>query len=227
VKVIRNFVAVGVLFATGAFASNLLSNGSFESASSGNVFDNGANPYHNGYGDALAVGSTTLANWSIITNGVSWLYTGDFGLTPQAGSYFLDLTGYVDGAIGGVSQGVTLASTGNYALTFWLGVNSSVTGDGGPVQLTASAGTAVGTTSSTFTSPSTGWTLETLDFSAAAGNVTISLVGTSVPTGGKYIGLDNVDLEYLGTSVPEPAMILPLALAGAFFVVSRRKRARQ
>ena len=82
-----------------------------------------------------------------------------------------------------------------------------------------------------FTSGSGGtgnvWTLETLDFSiATAGNYTVSLAGV-YSAGHTYIGLDNLDLEFTGSGVPEPAMSIPIALAGVFFVLSRRKRARQ
>jgi hypothetical protein len=231
VKLIRNFVAVGVLFASGAWANSLI-NGSFELASTGNTFSNNSNPYGNGDGEQLVAGSTSLGNWSIINNPVSWLYNGDFGLTPQAGSYFLDLTGYYDPTpFGGVTQAVYLA-VGNYTLSFYLGYSGAGgTGTaGGPVSVAASATEGTSTTlySNTFTSGSglsgNNWALETsAPFSVTtAGTVTISLVGK---TGNQYIGLDNVDLEQAGTGVPEPAMILPLALAGALFVLGRRKRA--
>jgi hypothetical protein len=228
VKLIRNFVLVGVLFASGAWANSLI-NGSFELASTGNTFSNTSNPDSGAYGDNLTVGSTILGNWSIINNPVSWLLNGDFGLTPQAGSYFLDLTGYTDPTpFGGVSQAVSLA-VGNYTLSFYLGYSGTGT-TGGPVSVAASA-TEGSTTLYSHPFTATGglsgnnWVLETsAPFSVTtAGTVTISLVGA---TGNQYIGLDNVDLEQAGTGVPEPAMILPLALAGALFVLGRRKRAR-
>jgi hypothetical protein len=226
VKLIRNLVVVGVLFATGAFAANLLTNGSFESG----TYSNNSNPYGNGYGENLNVGSSSLTGWSIVTDSVSWLYTGDFSLTPENGSYFLDLTGYTDTTpLGGVSQTVYLTA-GSYTLTFWVAYSGTGSA-GGPVSVVATASENSTTLDSqTFTTSSGSgtnvWTEETLSFTVTtSGNVTISLVGGSAK---QYIGLDNVDLEQTGGgSVPEPAMSLPLALAGAFFVLSRRKRARQ
>jgi hypothetical protein len=231
VKLIRNFVLVGVLFASGAFAANLLLNPSFDLGTFNNSSYSGSNT-----GQALPVGSSSMNNWSIIANGnsavsLAWLQTGDFGLASEDGSLFLDLTGYNDATpFGGVSQTVSgLTVGGNYALSFWIGVNFAKTNAGGPVTVTTGA---IGDQLATpFTTSSSGsgsvWTKETLNFTANSSSGVISLVGTSVPQSGQYIGLDNVDLEYLGTGVPEPAMILPLALAGAFFVLSRRKRARQ
>jgi hypothetical protein len=224
VKLIRNLMLVSVLFASGAFA-NMLINGSFELGSFNN---NSAGP---SFGQALAVGSASLNGWSIIGNGnnavsLAWLQTGDFNLTSENGSLFFDLTGYNDATpFGGVSQTVNLA-VGNYTLSFWLGY-SGAGSTGGPVSVKATVGNQPGVV---FTSGSSAnlnvWTQETLSFSiATAGNVAISLVGNSVPTGNQYIGFDNVDLEQAG--VPEPAMSIPLALAGALFVLSRRKRARQ
>jgi hypothetical protein len=228
VKLIRNFLLVGVLFATGAFANNLLTNGSFEL---GSFVDNGHG------GDALSVGSTfgsplTTTGWTVTTAALFWLNnSGYYSATPEAGSYFVDLA-YAN-PFAGVSQVVNLAA-GSYALTFYLGsyVGTTAPNGAGPVYLTASASENSQTlaTNSSFSSPSGGsgnvWGQQTLNFSVAtAGNVTINLVGTYAQNH-TYLGLDNVDLEYLGTSAPEPAMILPLAFAGALFVLGRRKRAR-
>ena len=223
-KQIRNFVLVGVLFAGGAFANNLLTNGSFELG----TFVNDGNGEQ-----LLNAGSTTMTGWTV--NGgtgatLSWLNNTNTygGVATPYGSYFLDLTGYYDtNPFAGVQQIVSLAA-GNYSLTFYLGSYQSSTAPkaGGPVSLTATAGT----TSNTFTTPSSGsgnvWGLQTLNFSVAtAGNVTISLVGVYAANH-SYLGLDNVDLELVTSGVPEPAMSIPLALAGVLFVLGRRKRAR-
>ncbi len=226
-KLIRNLLLGGVLFASGAFANNLLTNGSFES---GTFVDTSGGCG----GDSLPAGSTAMTGWTVIatTGPVAWLANGGAcygGVAAQGGTMFLDLTGITGDAspFGGVQQTVDGLAAGNYALTFYLGYLGTGAA-GGPV----SAKVTVGTQPSVeFTSGSGGtgnvWTLETLDFSiATAGNYTVSLAGV-YSAGHTYIGLDNLDLEFTGSGVPEPAMSIPIALAGVFFVLSRRKRARQ
>jgi hypothetical protein len=234
VKLIRNFLLGGVLFASGAFASNLLTNGSFES---GTFADNSG-----GCGaESLAPSSAAMTGWTVIagTGPIAWLNTSNCyasGLNAENGTMFLDLTGITgDTTVGGVQQttSLSLVAGNTYALTFYLGYfGTGTTGAGGPVSVVASATNSNESLGQTFTAgmpgggSATNWTLETLSFTVVANApVTIGLAGV-YSAGHTFIGLDNVDLELTGSGVPEPAMSIPLALAGAFFVLSRRKRAR-
>jgi hypothetical protein len=222
VKLIRNFVAVGVLFASGAFAANLLTNGSFE----GGAFIAPGGTGYNCAGQQLPIGSTTMTGWTVTTAAALWVSNTncDGGIAAQDGSQFVDLTGYNDTTpFAGLSQTLSTLPVGNYALTFYLGYYGTGA-TGGPVSVKVSAGNQ---SNVLFTSGSGGttnvWTLETLNFSVATVGTTISVLGNG---GTKYIGVDNFDLEQAGSGVPEPAMSIPLALAGVLFVLGRRKRAR-
>jgi len=134
-------------------------------------------------------------------------------LSASNGSFFLDLTNYQVGApFAGVSQTVATTPGATYSLSFDLG---SSTFWGRPDSITASA---VGT-SQTFISPSTGgnndWQSVSMQFVASSATTTVRLQGAS---GHNYIGLDNVDVEFVSGPVPVPEpttlALLGLGLAG-------------
>ncbi len=181
-----------------AHAANLLTNGSFEDTT--NFVDQGNDTMD------LNVGSTSMPGWTVSgSHYVSWIGpTNPFNLTasPSGGSYFLDLTGYINGApFSGVTQTIATTPGASYLLTFDLGSSPQWGLQDG---LTATAGSA----SAVFTSTNSGsqtnlWQPESLAFTASGAATTISLVGNS---GGNYIGLDNVSVVQTVAGVPEPAM---------------------
>jgi hypothetical protein len=147
-----------------------------------------------------------MPGWTVTgSHYVSWIGpTNPFNLTasPSGGSYFLDLTGYIDGApFSGVSQTITTIPGATYLLTFDLGSSPQWGVQDG---LTATAGSA----SAVFTSTNSGaqtnlWQAESLAFTAVGTTTTISLIGHS---GFDYIGLDNVSVVQTAAGVPEPAI---------------------
>jgi hypothetical protein len=190
---IRAF-ACAVFIATGAVSFSasaaIVTNGSFETITN----------FVPDVNDTMSLdpGSTAMTGWTVVNGTLAWIGpTNPFnGLTAQNGGYFLDLTGYHDNVpYGGVSQTIATTAGGHYALTFYLGSSAQY---GVPDSITASAGSASGTFTSTDPTSNNAWQLETLLFTATGPSTLISLVGNS---GNQYIGLDNVAVE----AVPEPS----------------------
>jgi hypothetical protein len=207
-------VACALLVSGAASAANLVTNGSFEN---GSFTDNTGQDT-----DSLPLGSTAMTGWTVSgSEGLAWIGpTNPFGLTASDGSYFLDLTGYSDGApFSGVTQTISTVAGAHYSLTFDLG---SSTNWGIPDGITASAGSTSGTFTSTNTTSTNAWESETLNFTAAGTSTAISLLGEQ---GDAYIGLDDVSVVETSGPIPEPAtwvmLIGGMAAVGA---AARRRR---
>jgi hypothetical protein len=217
-------------------AANLLTNGSFEdttnfSANSGNdtmiLCSTATSPCpYNPPGS-----STSITGWTVIGasgSELAWIgpsnpYSGSASYASD-GSYFLDLTGYNNGApYGGVTQSITTTPGSSYQLSFDLGDDQAYNGGYDSDAITASAGS----TSQTFyssTDPSTDdWTTQTLDFTATGATTAISLTGAQ---GWAYIGLDNVSVTLAAnaTSAPEPTSLALFGAGLASLGLLRRKR---
>ena len=195
----------------------LLTNGSFEDTTN---FVSGGNDTMD-----LSVGSTLMPGWTVArSHYISWIGpTNPFGITASAGKYFLDLTGYIDGApFGGVSQTFATHAGATYSLTFDLGSDPNYGIQDG---LSVSAGSV---SDLVFTSTNDGtqhslWQSESLSFAATGSSTTISFIGDS---GQAYIGLDNVGVVQTSGGVPEPgtwAMML-VGFAGLGYAGVRRVR---
>ena len=139
------------------------------------------------------------------------------------GSFFLDLTNYqLVPPFAGVSQTVATIPGATYSLSFDLG---SSTFWGRPDSITASAAGAL----QTFTSPTSGgnndWQSVLMQFVASSTTTTVLLQGAS---GFNYIGLDNVDVEFVSgpgpRPIPEPATLALLGFGLASLAVARRRK---
>jgi len=199
---------------TGGTQANLLTNGSFESG----AFVNEGNDTM-----SLAPGSNVIDDWTVIvvTDHTAWIGAANpFGLSASDGSFFLDLTNYQAGApFAGMSQTVATTPGATYSLSFDLGSSSLW---GLPSSIIASAAG----TSQTFTSPMTGvnvWTNASMQFVASSATTTVLLQGAS---GVNYIGLDNVDVEFVSGPglVPEPTTLALLGLCLAGLLATSRRR---
>ena len=165
-----------------------------------------------------------ITGWTVITDTTAWIgATNPFGLSASNGSFFLDLTNYQAGPpFAGMSQTIATIPGATYSLSFDLG---SSTFWGRPDSITASAAG----TSQTFTSPSTGgnndWQSVLMQFVASSTTTTVLLQGAS---GFNYIGLDNVDVEFVSgpgpRPVPEPTTLALLGLGLASLAVARRRK---
>lgn len=193
--------------------ANLLTNGSFES---GAFVDQGSNTM------SLASGSNVITGWTVVTDTTAWIGpTNPWTLSASDGSYFLDLTNYQAGApFAGMSQTISTTPGATYSLSFDLGSSSTY---GLPDSITASAAG----TSQTFFSSATGvnqWKSITMHFVATSATSTVLLQGAS---GRDYIGLDNVDVEFVsgpGTGLPEPTTLVLLGLGFGALVAARHRK---
>ena len=218
----KSRTASQVLFLAAAFGAatspqaNLLTNGSFESG----AFVNEGNDTM-----SLAAGSTVITGWTVVTDTTAWIgATNPFGLSASNGSFFLDLTNYQAGApFAGMSQAIATTPGATYSLSFDLG---SSTFWGRPDSITASAAGTL----QTFTAPTTGgsnndWQSVSMQFVASSAITTVLLQGAS---GINYIGLDNVDVEFVSGpgpgQIPEPNTLALLGLGLASLAVSRRRK---
>lgn len=168
-------VAPGLSNSSVFAASNLVTNGSFESSCTGGF-------------ETLVAGSTAITGWTVTSGTVDWMCTL---WESQDGDRDLDMTGYSDGT---VTQDIVTESGKVYTMTFWMAGNPA---GGNPIKsMTVSADS----TSETFTFDTTdktftdmGWVQNTLIFIADDANTTL----TFTSNGDTFYGptLDNVSVE--------------------------------
>ena len=174
------------LFAIHAGAVNLVTNGSFENATS--LVAN----------STLAPGATNLSGWEVIGSGnLIWCNSSAYCARPASdGTYSLDLTGLTNIApYAGVSQSISTTPGVRYQFEFALAGRSDST----PVSVVAAAGPTI----QTFFNASSEWSLQSLYFIATTIETSVSLTGLSAGLSGLIIQVDNVQVQ--ASPVPEPA----------------------
>jgi hypothetical protein len=203
-----------VVFTAAASLSHasLVTNGSFELGS----FGGGVNG-----NESLAIASTAMTGWTVITDSISWLNGNAFSLAPFSGDQFLDLTDANDtGVSGRVTQTIATVAGSNYLLTRWLGSTTLYPSENANA---ASAGSTTATFTGAAPTSFATWTQCYMAFTATGSTTAISLQGAGA-TGYQFLGLDNVNVELVPGGVPEPgSLALPmLGLAGSGVVSARR-----
>lgn len=208
----HGFAVLASIFCAVGAQANLLSNGSFESG----AFVNQGNDTM-----SLAVGSTAITGWTVVTDTTAWIGpTNPFGLTASNGGYFLDLANYQPGGpFAGVRQTITTIVGATYALSFDLGGSTFW---GRPDSIMASAAGQ----SATFVTPSTGtnndWYHESMQFTAVSTSTVVLFQGM---TGVNYVGLDNASVDLVSLPVSEPASWVLLMGGLAMLGVRARRHA--
>lgn len=156
--------------------------------------------------DDLQYGSTAITGWTVFgASDVAWIENGnDYtdNLSADDGSYFLDLTGYKDGApYGGVEQTFDTIAGDVYDVSFALGYDlyydDTYEGSANTPGITVQA---VGDPQYFYTGTLTGdqWQIENFVFTADSSSTTLSFQGISEGGGSgnvAYIGLDNVQVQ--------------------------------
>jgi hypothetical protein len=166
----------------------------------------------------LSTGSTALPGWTVVSDSISWLPNANpWGLSTPSGSMFVDLTGaHDDGSFGGISQTIITVPSQTYRLSLSLGSQQNDPAFSGPMSVMVSAGAS--SQSFTFSPSGSGnqWGVFSFDFVATSSSTLLTVVGTG-SGGGKYLGLDNLQVQ----AVPEPATLL-FPLGGLLLVCARR-----
>lgn len=223
---VRTIVLVAAVLALSlasrASAANLLTNGSFES---------GTYTFGSDGAVGLAVGSPAITGWTVVTNTVAPIEASNsYTIVPEDGNVMVDLQGYSDSSpYGGLTQDVATSPGTEYDLSFWIGVQNSISYAVGPASVTASAGATSQTFTNNLTAAGNQWEQFNLDFTASAATTTVTLSGTST-AGGAYIGLDNAVLQAVtgpgSSTVPlPPAFWTALTVLAALAIAGKAKTA--
>ena len=127
------------------------------------------------------------------------------------------------------TQSITLPTAGLYTLSFYVANRSTPAGNNGPQTVSVLLDNAA-IAGGIYHNLPDAWTLETLDFSASAGNHTLTLEGltTSSSAVSAHVTafVDDVSLlpETVSVSTPEPSSCALLGLALIVLATATRKR---
>jgi len=197
-----------------ALASELVTNGSFEKAPSGNSI--------------LPGGDSSISGWTTINEGVEWFTGGTYGTGPaHDGDSMVDLAWYTSSGTpgGGIKQTFATTPGGTYRLSFY-GINANFAGrDGTGVVNALIDGNPLASFSVVRVAPTWGsisdWQYFSKSFVAAGASTTLSFTNTQ----NAYEHFAVIDSVSVTGGVPEPAtwalMIGGFGLTGAAL---RRRR---
>ncbi len=178
----------------------------------------------------LTPASTSLTLFAPVGGEIAVCHApNSYQITPSEGSNFLDIAGYGNTLGKGISQQLSSLTIGQqYTFSADLGVSniaSCVPGAtcGGPISVLVT----IGGVSHTLTHDSAGsgvqWATYGFIFTADSVAPTITIVGSALPPGGAFIGLDNLMLDEM-FDAPEPALTGLLALAVVVPLTRSRRR---
>jgi hypothetical protein len=210
-------LAAGLMASANAYAAtNLVTNGGFESASNGSA--SGSNSSYYNIGSAPADHAVPMDfGWNVPTNNVDIISYQAYGPAPtNGGSYGLDLVGY--GSTGAISQTLSTVAGQKYNFSFDYSSNPGISD---PMAVVSFNGTTVGSVTG-----GKGWQ----EFSGAfTGTGSPAAFTFSEAFGGNNGGvfLDNISVS----AVPEPAtwamFILGFGAIGWTLRGNRRRVAAQ
>lgn len=192
------------VLASSAGAANLLANPSFESSTA--TFG----------GDGcvqLLAGSTALTGWTVVGSEISPCRVPNaYQLLASEGTTLLDLTGYASAIGRGVSQSVAgLVPGRRYVFRADLGISNNpncvVSGNcAGPVSVLVEIGAIQGILTHNSVLPGMQWGTYQFEFVADSPSPLLRIRGSSMPSVGAFIGLDNLSLA---EAPPVPSVSWP------------------
>jgi hypothetical protein len=245
-KVMREITAIlstALLFASNAYAVNMVSNGDFEAFTGtfGNVVSGDG-------GSQINPGENFLTGWDVFNGPIAILQDGNAynieNTLVSPPNKVLDLTGYSDGGFPkGISQTLSLMSGQQYTFSIQLGVNNGDCGGAfctGPITVNVSVGGDLFqdfTLDPDITDPANHdnvWQAFQSVFTATSTNPSLQI---SAVFGDQLIGVDNVSIEAIitapetgggdpvpGGTTPEPSSLILFASGLIGLAYWRRKR---
>lgn len=198
---------MGALIVTPVQATNLIQNGSFETAT--------VNP---GPFLQLNAGSTVITGWTVSQGSID--YIGTFWQASE-GARSIDLQGLASGTI---EQTFNTTIGATYRVTFDLAGNPFGNPTIRQMRVRAGGSSADFSFDITGKSPSNvGWVSKSWDFTANSTTTTLEFIGLGSGTNGP--ALDNVSVIALSSpSIPEPSSMLGLLGLGVLGIGSAFKR---
>jgi hypothetical protein len=174
-----------------------------------------------GTGNAWTVVGSSSGNVAVYPN-TETVDSPPTALNVEEGSQAIDLTGNTDnGSATGVSQSFATTPGSTYSLLFYVG---ELNNQSASILVNLNGGLFQTATNNSPTSGNaTLWQLFSYNFTAAGSTTTLSFINNS-PSGTALNGLDNVTVNPVVASTPEPgtALFLGVGLAGLVAARSRR-----
>ncbi|WP_077036148.1 PEP-CTERM sorting domain-containing protein [Pelomonas sp. KK5] len=153
-------------------------------------------------------------DFSAWTDGTNAVWDGVDGLAPQAGNFAAFFGN--PGGTSTISTSLSTVAGGKYLVSFWLQNEADVTGNAAPNSFGASVG---GTTQMSLSNaPGFGYTEYVIGFEGTGGNVDLSFAFSQTAA---FWDFDSVTV-----TLPEPASLALVGLAGALMAGTRRRKAQ-